>query len=182
MENIPAEMKYRTPLGTDDIRFTSLNQIRSLKPQLVITNTGTEVIEAVRIEQRLIFLGFQGKDRREEKPWASVAPWALRQSQREEPILSRKIEPGQSAAISLTNGLVTQMMYAAIDSAGPVSRDHYGRFEIKCFARTAGTTTFDDADRFATVMMSFVWVPNGFGRAECEKFLHQHPTVVKISR
>ena len=56
-------------------------------------------------------------------------------------------------------------------SPGFEDKEHYGHFEIRCYARIVGSAGFDESDQDACVLMSYVWAPRGFSDDACKKFL-----------
>jgi hypothetical protein len=176
---IPAEMKFQSPLGVEAVRLKSLDSLRELNPRLVVRNAGDEVIEALRVETRLSFLGLRDPSRPGEKQWGARKAWTFNRGEREDLVLSKKLLPGQTATIPLVRGMTLQMLQG--QTGGFEESDRYGQFEVRCYARIVGATAFDESEREATIVISLVWQPNGFPEDQCKKFLDGYEPLVEIT-
>jgi hypothetical protein len=169
-EQISQRFKFRSPLGTDEVRVTSLEQLHSLSPRITVKNVGDEAIEGIRVETKLVLAAFPGAGPTPDKQWATISPWTLlKESEQEDFTPSKKLLPGQTTTVPFLRGLVAQMIQAqAIDHT---PNDHYGRIEIKYYGRLVGATSYDEGVRGATILMKFVWAPEGFSDEKCKAFL-----------
>lgn len=175
---VPAALKVRSPLGTQEVRFTTLDQLIALNPRVVLRNNGDEAIEVIRVETRFTY-GFVDAMGLAPEKQRSMAPWVLKQTEREDHQLPKKLLRGQRGEVSITRGLVAQMVQA--QTTDKSDRDHYGRFEVRCYGRIVGGTAFDESERNATVVLTFCWVPNGFPEEKCRKVLESFQPLVNIT-
>ncbi len=177
VDEIPEQFKFSSFFGTEVVRFESLDQLIGLNPCLTVRNAGDEVIEALRVETKFVYGIIDGRDLPPEKQFAPT-PWVLKQVEREDHELGRELKPGERAAIPIARGLVSQMLEA--QAADRARKDHYGMFEIRCYARMVGVSSFDGAD-YPLVVMSFVWLPEGFTEDKCREFLDTFEPHVEVA-
>lgn len=132
----------------------------------------------MRVETKFVFGMIDTRELSPDKQRAPT-PWVLKQVEREDHQLGKKLMPGQRATIPVARGLVSQMLQA--QAADRAAKDHYGGFEIKCYGRIVGLTSFDGAEQDAIVVMNFVWLPTGFTDDKCKKFLETFQPDVEIA-
>lgn len=176
-DDVPRDLKVRSPLKTEEVRLGSLADLRRVNVRVILRNVGDEAIEALRVETKLSLVAFHVPNLGE-KEWVALRPWVLKNADRDDIAPGRKIMPGQRVAVQIARGLLPQLLHA--QSNGPRDKDHFGQCEIRFYGRLVGTSGFDDAERQAVVMMNFIWDPRGFPAEECKKFLADTQTEVQF--
>jgi len=148
-----------------------------LSPQVVIKNTGDEPISEVRIETRL---GFSFIDMREQpaERQRQLTPWGFEDAIREDYVLSEKLLPGKSVAVSITKGLLRQMIQLQANDRG--DRWHYGRFDIRCMAKLVNGAAFDAPEDDGGIRINYRWKPKDFPEDKCKAMIEKlkHTPVV----
>jgi len=161
----------------DAVRFQDLDRLLAFHPRLIVRNAGEEPIEILRttvsFSGGLIDARGLATDVQHEKN-----PWVLKQVEQEDHVLKKRLERGQFAVIPLEKGLVGQMMQAQDEKKG--DRDHYGTFQVKCYAKLFGASNFDDAQNEAQIVLMYGWIPKGFPGEKCRSFLSEYRPDVLI--
>jgi hypothetical protein len=134
-------------------------QLLFLNPRIIVKNIGEEPIDSIRVETKFVWGLIDAIDKPVDQTRIKD-PFVLRQAERDTYDLSRKFKKGEMLVMPFAKGLLGQMIQAQNPAKGEWK--HSGRFEVRCFARMVGSTSFDggDTDEFAQV--TFWWYPNGF--------------------
>lgn len=141
-----------------------------LNPRIVIKNTGHEPIGEVRLESRLGFSFIDLRDAPLEEQ-KRPTPWAFEDAKIEDYVLSEKLMPGKSVAISLTKVLLSQIVQLQASDRG--DRWHYGRFEIRCMARLVNAGAFDATEDEGGYRVNFRWKSENFPSDKCNAILEK---------
>lgn len=152
--------------------FRDVEQLLLFNPRLVVRNTGSEIVEALRLETQRDFLFLIDP----QKPGGGWADKLVAETcEREELTLSRKLHPGETAIVPVGKGLLKSMLDSNSKHA---DWKQCGKFTFACYARAVGQTGYDGADRNEVAMGSVVWYPSGFTDEKSKKHLDKTTSVV----
>lgn len=181
MEDIPPALieKFAEQGNIGGITLRSLDDLIALNPTVILKNVGDEPVETLRVETRFVTgaidtIGLPAEKQREK------TPWVLKQLEQEDYPLSQKLENNQTAKIPFMRGLLGQMMQA--QSEGQRDRKHLGKFEIRCYGKIVGGPTFDAAEAKEPLVLSFIWIPNGFPKEKCKEVIEGMKPAVLIEK
>lgn len=177
MGMIPARDRADFHGSGELIRFETVDRLLANNPTIILKNTGSGSIDAVRVEVAFIEGLIDSVDQRPQDDATRPTPWVLAPEMIEY-TPAGKVEPGQEAEISLVRGLICQMLQAQAEDRS--DRLHVGKFRVRCFARATGATAFDVARSEATLYLRFAWLPDGFPRARCQELAESMKPHVEI--
>jgi hypothetical protein len=149
------------------VHFDNMNVLCRVNPCIRLKNSGTEVIEGLRVEVEEKYVKPVGL------PEQIVIPNKLHPTgfglhvfhpiinltQEDDAKLSEKIVPGNEAIIPLWRPLIRAMTIAQkkVKSNGG---QYLGGFEIRVYSKGVGATSFDRADGY--ISLGFTWSAAGF--------------------
>lgn len=171
IDDLPAAMVdtfAEKPLQWRAIYFRSIDDLFRVNPRITIKNVGTEPIEAIRVQTKMV-MGIIDAVGLPESKSTNTTPWILREKEVEEYSLSQRLAPGMSASIPIARGLLGQMAQAQ-DPVKP-ERKHYGRFLIECYGKSVGSPSFNGFESQKAFVMPYMWLPTGFPEAKCKQAL-----------
>jgi hypothetical protein len=178
LDKIPAVLRLNSLQFPDTVRITKLNQLRSLDLHVTVENTGTEIIEALQLEIRVTNVGIHDPNRPGKDTVGIARPWALTQPEQEQFVLTHKLHPAQKADIPLAKGILLQMMRSSSDKF--VENEHYGAFDIRCYGRIVGGSSFDEMKPEMALLLLFAWTPKALQNEETKKFLADYRPAVEL--
>ncbi len=140
-----------------------------LRPLVVLKNVGDEPISEIRLETRLAmsFIDARGVAMDQVRP----TPWAYEDATRDEYVLGEKLMPGKSVAVSITKGLLKQMIQ--LQANDQPDKWHYAQFDIQCMAKLVNGVAFDGAEEEGRYRVKFRWKPAGFPEDKCKAMLEK---------
>jgi hypothetical protein len=161
------------------LRLTSLEQMRNLSPYITVRNIGEEPIDEIRLAVDLFSHHLPANDD-DLKRWDVLIPLRIHYGDKEDIQLGRKLLPGHAATISLPRYLVPSMLKFQSNARG--SNCNQGMFSVSCYAKILGTTAFDDAEKNGRTSFECEWEPKGFSEEKCKKFIADAATEPHISK
>lgn len=144
--------------GYDELvlRFESVDELVRWGPHVRVKNTGTEPIDAIKVEiyqERGVAYGkgvFQ----------IYPPPQIHNEASSHEATGFGKLMPNQTAKV-LLNQLVLQQLALSKWKDFP-DRDHEGTFSVRVWCRLVGSTSYDQVENNKPKYLVFHWRPSGF--------------------
>jgi hypothetical protein len=128
-EDIPPQLLEVSDIfDAPELTLHEVDDFFRLNPIALLKNAGEEPISEIRLETRLesSFIDMRGDPmERQMRP----TPWAFEDATREDYVLGEKLMPGKSVAVSITKGLLKQMVQ--LQANDRPERWHYAQFEIR---------------------------------------------------
>jgi hypothetical protein len=168
---IPRRLVAETFAGSATL-LRGVEDLLEYNPGITFRNDGSRSIDEIRIDTKMEEGKIEGSDAPKGSPPAKS--WVLKQFDRRDFPLARKMLPGEAVNVQVLAGLLAQM----IDSQDPARADklHVARFNFYCYARLVGTEAFDNADRLAKASLFIAWWPRDFPKVKCQEVLREFAT------
>ena len=153
--------------------YPDANQLVLNPPVVWINNTGTDAIDAVKVETTFLE-GFIDSKRKlldamnPPKDWYKEdTPVILRRSERDEHVLQRQLQPGMSLGIPLLRGVLSHIAQA--QSRKQTDAMHYARMKTAVTCRLTSSTAYSSDGSEIAYLVN--WLPSGFGADEVKRVL-----------
>lgn len=144
--------------GFDEITFRieSGDELIQWSPYIRLKNTGTEPIEAIKIDVTHLLYAAYGKDVKQIYP----EPKFFNDSTNYEATNFGKLMPGQTATIAISSLLVSLM--SRNDWKDYADKDRCSIFRIEASCRLVGSQSYDQLPATKARRLEFDWKPGGF--------------------
>jgi archaellum component FlaG (FlaF/FlaG flagellin family) len=149
-------MRQKDGFKEDVFRMDTVGDMITWGPTLTIKNTGTEVIDGIRLEAKYVQGQAYGKDVVQILP----PPRMTNDHTTFEILNFGKIEPGQTATVYVVGLLADQM--DQLDPEYFADKDHEGWFGIRILCKIAGGPSYDQMASDKPKVFNFHWRPSGF--------------------
>lgn len=137
-------------------RIESVDELLLWSPQVHIRNTGTETIDALKVEIGYLTGGAYGVGVRQIDP----PPVVYNDAVSHEVTGFGKLMPGQTARIGVAPLLLAQISRLKWDDYA--DKDHIGVLTAHVYGRLVGATSYDRNEDRQPVVFTFHWRPAGF--------------------
>lgn len=155
-------------------RIENVDELIRWGPAFVIKNTGTEPIDAIKVDIDYVVGSAYGRNVRQLEP----TPFVMNDVTSYEATSFGKMLPGQTARVSVGPMLLQQLTeFKWQDFA---EKDHNGVFSVDVKCRLVGATSYDQVDRNQRRVFEFHWRPAGFkpDAKNVREYLAKKPSVV----
>lgn len=156
----PAVLKsfIRKKEGFDEwvFRLDKLDDLLRWGPSVAVKNTGTEVIDGIRLEIHLVGGRAYGKGVEQKQP----PPIIVTELDVAETTSFGKLMPQNTAKITITPTLLQQMMHSRVSFYPDNDHESYYFAQVAC--RIVGGSTYDRMEPENFVKLNFDWKPTGF--------------------
>jgi hypothetical protein len=138
------------------LRLESVDELLRWGPYVRVANTGTEPIDAIKIEVNYLIGAAYGTGVQQLYP----VPFVLNDVSTHEATAFGKLGPKQTAKVLLNQMILGQI--ARMNWKDFTEKDHHGIFSVSVFCRLVGSASYDQVANNRQKFLNFHWRRTGF--------------------